>query len=235
MSSSSTVRRTEPLETIDSLSPTWAAAAVAAVLVVVPALWSVTRHLVTLVHEAGHAVVAVLTGRRLNGIRLHSDTSGLTVSSGKPRGPGMMATAAAGYLAPAALGLVSVALIDRGWTEWALYAGVVTLGVMLAFIRNWFGLLVVVLVGAAVGLLIWRSPERVQEFAALTFAWFLLIAAPRTSFDLWAHRRRVATRTTDADVLARLTVLPAAVWNLFFIALTVGALAAAVWLVGLPG
>jgi len=82
---------------------------------------------VTLVHEAGHAVVAVLTGRRLNGIRLHSDTSGLTVSSGKPRGAGMIATAAAGYLAPAALGLGSVLLVDAGHTPWALYAGLATL------------------------------------------------------------------------------------------------------------
>jgi len=206
----------------------------AAALVVLPPLWSVTRHVVTLVHEAGHAIVALLTGRRLNGIRLHSDTSGLTVSSGKPRGAGMIATAAAGYLAPAALGLVSVLLVEGGRTQWALYAGVATLALMLAFIRNWFGLLVVVLASVAVGVLIWRTPERVQDFAALTFAWFLLIAAPRTSLDLWSHRRRVRTRTTDADVLARLTVLPAPVWNLFFIVLTVGALAGAVWLVSRP-
>jgi hypothetical protein len=207
---------------------------VAAVLVVLPPLWSVTRHVVTLVHEAGHAVVALLTGRRLNGIRLHSDTSGLTVSSGKPRGAGMIATAAAGYVAPAALGLVSVLLVEGGRTRWALYAGVATLALMLAFIRNWFGLLVVLLASAAVGVLIWRTPERVQDFAALTFAWFLLLAAPRTSLDLWSHRRRARTRTTDADVLARLTVLPAPVWNLFFIAVTGAALAGAIRLVGLP-
>ena len=44
-------------------------------------------------HEAGHALTAVLTGRRLTGIRLHSDTSGLTLSTGRPSGPGMVATA----------------------------------------------------------------------------------------------------------------------------------------------
>ena len=199
-------------------------------LIVAPPLWSVTRHLVTLVHEAGHAVVALLTGRRLYGIRLHTDTSGLTVSSGRPRGPGMMATAAAGYLAPAALGLLSVVLVEAGHTPWALSAGLATLGLMLAFIRNWFGLLVVVIAGAAVALLIWRATADVQDFAALTFAWFLLIAAPRTTVDLWAHRRRVRTRTTDADVLARLTFLPAPVWNVFFILATGAALAGAVWL-----
>jgi hypothetical protein len=198
----------------------------------VPFVWSATRHLVTLVHEAGHAVVAVLTGRRLNGIRLHTDTSGLTVSSGKPRGPGMMATAAAGYLAPSALGFASVLLVDQGHTPWALYAGLGTLALMLVYIRNWFGLLVVALSGAAVAALIWRAPERTQDFAALTFAWFLLIAAPRATLDLWSHRRRMRTRTTDADILARLTVLPAAIWNTLFLLLTGAALAGAAWLVG---
>ena len=37
---------------------------------------------VTIAHEGGHAVAALLTGRRLRGIRLHSDTSGLTLSAG---------------------------------------------------------------------------------------------------------------------------------------------------------
>jgi hypothetical protein len=209
----------------------WVAGAAAIALVIVPQVWHATRHLVTLVHEAGHAVIAVLTGRRLNGIRLHTDTSGLTVSSGRPRGPGMIATAAAGYLAPSALGLGSVALVEHGHTDWALYAGLATLAMMLVYIRNWFGLLVVALSGAAVGILIWRAPARTQDFAALTFAWFLLISAPRTVLDLWSHRRRARTRTTDADVLARLTHLPATVWNMIFLLLTAAALAGAVWLV----
>lgn len=210
----------------------WAAAALAAVLVFAPPAWRFTRHLVTLVHEAGHAVVAVLTGRRLNAIRLHTDTSGLTLSTGKPRGPGMMATAAAGYLAPAALGLGSVALVRADQTGIALYAGLAVLALMLGFIRNWFGLLVVGISGAVVATLVWKADQRVQDFAALTFAWFLLIAAPRTVLDLWSHRRRTRTRTSDADIMARLTHLPAAVWNLLFLLVTGGALGAAVWLVG---
>ena len=67
--------------------------ALALLLVVVA--WPRVRLLVTVVPEAGHAVVAVLVGRRLTGIRLHSDTSGLTVSRGRPRGPGMVAMLAA--------------------------------------------------------------------------------------------------------------------------------------------
>ncbi|MDQ6938479.1 MAG: M50 family metallopeptidase, partial [Actinomycetota bacterium] len=64
---------------------------IAVALVLVRPSWRRTRHLVTIAHEGSHGFVAVLTGRRLSGIRLHSDTSGLTVSRGRARGPGMVA------------------------------------------------------------------------------------------------------------------------------------------------
>ena len=44
------------------------------------------------------------TGRKLHGIRLHSDTSGLTLSAGRPTGPGMILTLLAGYVAPPLVG-----------------------------------------------------------------------------------------------------------------------------------
>lgn len=63
-------------------------------------LWRLSRNAVTIAHEGGHGLLALLTGRRLDGIRLHSDTSGVTVSRGKPTGLGMILTAAGGYTAP---------------------------------------------------------------------------------------------------------------------------------------
>lgn len=208
------------------------AAVVGAALALVPPVWRYSRHVVTLVHEAGHAMVAVLTGRRLNAVRLHSDTSGHTISSGRPHGPGMVAMVAAGYIAPSALGLACIWLVDAGHTPWALWAALMTLALMLLYVRNWFGLLVVALAGAAVAVLIWRTSTQVQDLAASVLAWFLLVAGPRTTLDLWSHRRRVRSRTTDADLLARLTHLPAAVWNSVFTLATAASLAAGIAMVG---
>src|SRR5664279_836402 len=59
----------------------WPLAAVLLVLAV-PQLWHISRHVITIVHEAGHAAVGALLGRDVKGIRLHADTSGLTTSSG---------------------------------------------------------------------------------------------------------------------------------------------------------
>ena len=86
-------------------------AAVAAVLVLTPALWRSTRHVVTIAHEGAHGVAALVSGRRLSGIRLHSDTSGLTVSAGRPTGLGMVLTCAAGYTGPGLFGLGAAALL----------------------------------------------------------------------------------------------------------------------------
>ena len=207
----------------------------AVVLTAAPPAWRVTRHLVTLVHEAGHALVAVATGRRLNAITLHTDTSGLTISSGKPRGPGMIATAAAGYLAPSALGLGGLALVDGGHTTWALWAFLAVLAAMLLFIRNGWGLVVVGFSGLVVVGLTYRAVTEVQDLAALTFAWFLLVAGARTVLDLFGHRRRTRSRTSDVDILARLTHVPAGLWNAVLLALTLAALAAGAWLVDWTG
>lgn len=74
---------------------------VAALAVIVPhGVWRLSRNAITIAHEGGHGLVALLTGRSLSGIRLHSDTSGLTVSRGKPTGLGMILTAAVSYTAP---------------------------------------------------------------------------------------------------------------------------------------
>nr|BFE67832.1 hypothetical protein GCM10020092_011330 [Actinoplanes digitatis] len=57
-------------------------AVVALVVVSVRPLWRVARNAITIAHEGGHALVALLTGRKLRGIRLEFDTSGLTLSAG---------------------------------------------------------------------------------------------------------------------------------------------------------
>ncbi|MDN6622463.1 MAG: M50 family metallopeptidase, partial [Bifidobacterium crudilactis] len=62
------------------------ALAISLILILLRPLWRIARNVITIAHEGGHAVAALLTGRRLSGIQLHSDTSGLTVSYGKTRG-----------------------------------------------------------------------------------------------------------------------------------------------------
>ena len=110
---------------------------VAALAAIVPhGVWRVSRNAITIAHEGGHGLVALLTGRSLSGIRLHSDTSGLTVSRGKPTGLGMILTAAAGYTAPPLLGLGGAALLGAGHITLLLWLATALLIAMLVMIRN---------------------------------------------------------------------------------------------------
>jgi Peptidase M50B-like len=185
----------------------------ALLLVLVPATWPRVRLGITVVHEAGHAVVAVLVGRRLRSIRLHSDTSGLTVSRGKPRGPGMVAMLAAGYLAPAALGLLAALLLAGGRSVGLLWLLVVLAAAMVLWVRNGYGFLVLLVGGAGVLLVTWYGDGQLQSVAAYLIAWLLLLASPRPLVELLTAGRRRG-RTSDADQLAGLTRVPAVLWIL---------------------
>ena len=193
--------------------------------------WGVTRHVVTIVHEAGHGFVAVLTGRRLSGIRLHSDTSGLTLSVGKPRGFGMILTAAAGYPAPALLGLGATALLVRGYGVGLLWLLVLILALMLVQIRNWFGLWSILVCGVVLVAVTWRAPDEIVAAAAVVITAFLLLGAPRTVLELQRERRRAKSLRSDADQLGVLTHTTGIVWVAVFGLITLGAAAlGGVWI-----
>ena len=195
-------------------------ALLALALVGLPATWRVSRHVVTIAHEGAHGVAALLSGRRLAGIRLHSDTSGLTLSRGRSRGPGMVATAGAGYLGPSLLGLGAAYLLHERHALAVLWLAVVLLGLLLLQIRNFYGLYAVLVAGVAVFAVSWWGSEPVQSAAAWTGTWFLLLAAPRPVLELHRQRRRGRARDSDADLLGRLTPLPGLAWVAIFLVLT---------------
>ncbi len=192
----------------------------ALVCLAVPGLWRLTRHLLTVLHEGAHAGAALVTGRRLAGIRLHSDTSGLTVSVGRARGPGMVATAAAGYPGPASVGLGGAWLLGRGYAVGVLWLLLLVVVLMVAAIRNVYGL--GVLVAVATGLLVvtWWAPVEAQVALAHAITWFLLLGAPRAVLELQRERRRArrsgGRATSDADTLGGITPLPPVAWVALF-------------------
>jgi len=193
------------------------ATGVVALAVVVPhGVWRLARNAVTIAHEGGHGLVALLTGRRLDGIRLHSDTSGLTVSRGRPTGLGMILTAAAGYTAPPLLGLGGAALLASGRITALLWIATALLAAMLVMIRNAYGALTVVLTGGAFLLVSWLTSSEVQAAFAYAVVWFLLLGGVRPAFELQSKRRRGGAGDSDADQLSRLTHVPAGLWLFFF-------------------
>lgn len=197
----------------------------AAAIVGSPRAWRLSRHVITIAHEGGHALVGLLVGRRLAGVRLHSDTSGATVTSGRPRGIAMVATVAAGYVTPSLLGLGASWLVASRHTTTLLLASLVLLAAMLTAVRNVFGVLSVGTCAAAAFGAAWFGSVTLQAVLAWTMTWFLLLGGPRPVWELQHQRRRRSMPGSDADQLAALTHLPAAVWMAVFGAVVLSALA----------
>lgn len=185
--------------------------------------WPWIRLAVTVVHEAGHALVAVLVGRRLAGITVHSDTSGVTVSRGRPRGPGMVAMLLAGYLAPAVLGLLAALLFTHGHALALLWLLIAVLVGVLVWVRNGYGLLTVLVLGAGLAAITRYAEPRTQAVLAALVAWVLLLAAPRPLVDL-LRRSKAQRRGSDPDQIARLTRIPTVLWILALLLANLGGL-----------
>ncbi|MBC6460414.1 M50 family metallopeptidase [Actinomadura sp. HBU206391] len=197
-------------------TPPWWLVVIAGVIALLtvghPPTWRLARNVVTIAHEGGHALVALMFGRKLDGIRLHSDTSGVTVSRGKPTGAGMVFTAIAGYTTPPLLGLAFAVLLSADRITLMLWASLALLGAMLILIRNAYGVFTVVGTGAVIFAVSWLGDANVQAGFAYLAAWFLLLAGARPVIELQRMRSRHQAPRSDADQLAYLTGVPGLAW-----------------------
>ncbi len=210
--------------------------ALALLLIGQPITWKLLRHVVTIAHEGGHAVAALASGRTLSGIRLHSDTSGVTVSSGRRSGPGMVLTAAAGYPAPCLIGAIFAVLIGANRISLMLWVSLALLAVLLTQIRNAFGLLSVAATAGLILLVLLRGSPLTQLGFGCTLSWLLLVGGGRAVLEL-QRTRRIQLRagggsylTSDADQLARLTHVPGLAWVGLFLIVAAASLGASGWL-----
>jgi hypothetical protein len=212
---------------VDQRPATLLAATLALLAVGWTTVWRWTRTVVTIAHEGGHAVVAVLAGRGLTGIRLHADTSGLTVSTGARRGPGLVLTFLGGYPAPSLLAIGGAALVAADRAALMLWIAIGLLVATLVHVRNAYGVFSVLTTGALVGAVAWWGEPQLQDGFAAALCWFLLFGGLRAVRELQRTGRGRGYGTSDADMLASLTGVPRGMWVLLFGLLAAGAVVVA--------
>jgi hypothetical protein len=172
-------------------------------VVLVALLWSVVGHVVTFAHEGGHALMAVLLGSRVSGVRLHADRTGVTEYTQPLL---RLPVTAAGYVAPSAFGVLGAALVARGRGEAVLGGSVVLLALLLLVTRNWFGRFAVLLTGGALFAALQRGSPDVRVITACVEVWLLLVGG-------LVHVLRDGAHGVDFGTLRGLTwLVPAAAW-----------------------
>ena len=178
----------------------------------------------TMVHEAGHALVACLTGGGVYRFRITSPDSGHVLAWHKTWWSSLAITAA-GYSAPPLAGLGAAALLHKGQA-----AAVLTLTVAMSLLILWVArdLLtlgcVVTIGGVAAVALFWGPPE-VQVLVAYLEAWLLLFSELGGLTYLVVNRMRgLESGADDATSMAEQTSIPGVVWIVAWFALVVWSL-----------
>lgn len=207
---------------------------VAALAIGFTPLWGLVRLFVTLVHELGHAIVGVLVGRQFTGFVLNTDASGHAVTRGKPRGPGLVATAWAGYPAPAVVGAVLVLLAAKGWAGAALLVLALIGVVALTRVRSVLTAVITLLALAGVVGAFWFGTPLVRTAVLAAFGVVLIAGA-------WRHLAAVGPRprggdSSDPGRLAQVTGVPRVLWLFSFAVVLLAATLLAAWvLIGVGG
>jgi Peptidase M50B-like len=180
-------------------------------------VWRLARHISVIAHEGAHVVAAWSVGGRVSGVKLNRDATGGTATLGIDSRLSSVIVGFAGYLGPSFFGLAAAWLIALDQVMVALWLTLAGLAVMLILIRNFFGVISVVLNGALVFLILRYGTAEVKVAAACALSWFLLFAGVRW---VLAH----GTGASDAIYLTQVTRFPKFVWVILWLVLTVGAL-----------
>ena len=181
------------------------------------------RLFVVFLHEVGHGTAAVLTGGRIVSIGISPDEGGVCVTRGGIR----FVVLNAGYLGSLLFGALFLVLGARRRSA-ALGVGAIggfTVAAALVYVRTWFGFVYTLVAGLVLLIVALKLRPAASEWllAAIGSMSMLYAVADIASDVIFRH-----SEASDAAALARLTGVPALVWGLVWIGVSLGVLAAVV-------
>ena len=192
-----------------------------AIALVALALWNSFvvypfRVFVVFLHEISHGIAALLTGGRILAIGLTFDEGGVCVTDGGSR----FWVLNTGYLGSLAWGVFFLLVGARRGRARPLIAGVgaFTLAVTALYVRTPFGILYGLATGAALLAVARKLPTEVSEILLAA------IGVVSCLYAVWDVASDVLLRDasgSDASALALVTRIPAVLWGIAWVAISV--------------
>jgi peptidase M50B-like protein len=175
----------------------------------------------TWVHECGHAVMTLIVGGSVSSIAIEPDTSGVTRSLIPAGRIAQGLVASAGYLGASVVGcfLMTAARGKKGARAILWTIGALMLVTLIVWIRNSFGIAVVLAGSVALVALSRRGSGNVSLFLLSLLAVQVALDSVydiRVLFLVHGH--------SDADTMAGLFVLPASFWATTWMLMSIGML-----------
>lgn len=191
------------------------------VLMRIPKLGKYLRVLNTLIHESGHALLALITNGSVYTVSLRSDTSGEAVT-GHSSFFSKFLVALAGYpiTALASVGIYWCVLHENYRLLFVLFTAIAIVNLLL-WVRNSFGVVwLIVFIAANAALLYFQNPMA-NKISAYLFAAIVFIENIYSSLTIFIIACKNPKSAGDAANLAKLTKIPAVIWALLFAAFNI--------------
>jgi peptidase M50B-like protein len=185
-------------------------------VVMFPVTWMFVRYFSTMAHEGSHGVMGSLFGWKVTGVWLRlKDANGLTKSQG---GQGKnIPSLLVGYAGPSAFGLAAAKLISIGHSAAVLWLALALLLLLLAFVRNIFGIAAILVAGYVIYIFARYGTVTHETMAAYGIAWLLLLSGVRGVLMHW-------DKAGDAGILEGKTDIRPVVFARFWLVGTLFAL-----------
>ncbi|MBO4481457.1 MAG: M50 family metallopeptidase [Bacteroidales bacterium] len=170
------------------------------------------------IHELGHALMALILQGQVLKIELFGDTSGSAVTKSANRFTAVLVSLS-GYLFASAVAYFAFYLINIGYVNhFIIGLSLVFLLMLILWVRNWFGVIWVLLFVALNAFLIYHGNELYINIAALFYAVMILIESVWSTLVVLFISVVNPESAGDAANLQKQTHVPAFIWALLFVA-----------------
>ena len=173
----------------------------------------------TMIHESGHALVALITSAQVLQINLFTDTSGSAVTKSS-NWFSKFFTSFAGYPSSALAALLFFYLIKQQHYIYIIYGlGALAVINLIFFVRNAYGLFWLVTFIIISGTLIYFNDDFSLFSVSVFFSFIVLTDAFISAIHLFIICFKTPDKSGDAKNLSTLTYIPALIWTLVFLAI----------------
>ena len=185
-------------------------------LIHVPLFGSYIKIINTLIHESGHAMIALLSGK-VERISLFMNSEGVTYSS-QSTWIGSFVTSLAGYIFASFMAFLSFLFIGKNKQTIFIdiLLGFIFLN-LIFWVRNPYGIFWLCSFAVGFLFLLIKGSQNVRDHSLLLIASILLVDSVNSAFEILYISFSQPYAAGDAANLARLTVIiPAQIWGIFF-------------------
>jgi len=171
----------------------------------------------TLIHETGHAVVALLTNGEVVSIELFSDTSGIT----KTKTKGFFSrffVAISGYFFSSAVAYLFLYMVKNNNSYWIVFYILSSISIinLILWVRNIYGIMWIIIFNILIFIIFKYASHDLQYIFSVIISSILLLESVSSSFTILKMSFKNPSLSGDAKILNTSTKIHPFFWGIFF-------------------